>query len=45
MNALTASLTEQYSSLNTLLSSLQSTSSYLSQAFNNLPRVQGTPSA
>jgi len=45
MKDLTASLTEQYASLNTLLSSLQSTSSYLSQAFNNLPRVQGTPSA
>jgi flagellar hook-associated protein 2 len=45
MQDLTASLTEQYASLNTLLSSLQSTSSYLSQAFNNLPRVQGTPSA
>ena len=45
MKDLTASLTEQYAALNTLLSSLQSTSSYLSQAFNNLPRVQGTPSA
>ena len=45
MADLTSSLTQQYASLNTLLSSLQSTSSYLSQAFNNLPRVQGTPSA
>ncbi len=40
MVALTASLTQQYSSLNTLLSTLQSTSAYLSQQFAALPVVQ-----
>jgi flagellar hook-associated protein 2 len=45
MQALTASLTQQYSALNALLSSLQTTSSYLTQAFNSLPTVQGTPNA
>ena len=40
MAALSASLTQQYAALNTLLSSLQSTSSYLTQAFATLPRVQ-----
>ena len=40
-----ASLTQQYSALNTLLSSLQTTSSYLTQAFASLPPVQGTPNA
>ncbi len=45
MTALTASLTQQYSALNTLLSSLQSTSAYLTQAFASLPTVQGTPNA
>jgi flagellar hook-associated protein 2 len=45
MSALSASLTEQYATLNTLLSSLQSTSSYLTQAFASLPTVQGTPNA
>jgi hypothetical protein len=37
MTALSASLTQQYSALNTLLSSLQTTSSYLTQAFASLP--------
>ena len=45
MAALTASLTQQYATLNTLLSSLQSTSSYLTQAFASLPTVQGVPNA
>lgn len=45
MQALTASLTQQYSALNALLSSLQTTSSYLTQAFNALPSVQGQPKA
>jgi flagellar hook-associated protein 2 len=45
MSALSATLTQQYASLNTLLSSLQSTSAYLTQAFNSLPTVQGTPNA
>ena len=39
MSALTASLTQQYSALNTLLSSLQTTSSYLTQAFASLPNA------
>jgi flagellar hook-associated protein 2 len=43
MTALSASLTQQYSALNALLSSLQSTSSYLTQQFASLPTVQGTP--
>ncbi len=45
MAALSASLTQQYSALNALLSSLQTTSAYLSQAFATLPQVQGKPSA
>jgi flagellar capping protein FliD len=45
MTALSASLTQQYSALNTLLSSLQTTSAYLSQQFASLPTVQGTPQA
>ncbi len=45
MAALTATLTQQYAALNTLLSSLQSTSSYLTQAFATLPQVQGTQNA
>ncbi|MBS0580762.1 MAG: flagellar filament capping protein FliD [Proteobacteria bacterium] len=40
MAALSATLTQQYAALNTLLSSLQSTSSYLTQAFASLPKVQ-----
>jgi flagellar hook-associated protein 2 len=43
MNALSASLTQQYSALNALLSSLQTTSAYLTQQFASLPTVQGTP--
>ena len=39
MNALTASMTQQFSALNTLLSSLQTTSAYLTQAFASLPKV------
>ncbi|MDE2250654.1 MAG: flagellar filament capping protein FliD [Gammaproteobacteria bacterium] len=45
MDALTASLTQQYSALNVLLSSLQTTSAYLTQAINGLPSVQGRPNA
>jgi flagellar hook-associated protein 2 len=45
MTALTASLTQQYSALNVLLSSLQTTSAYLSQQFASLPLVQGVPQA
>jgi flagellar hook-associated protein 2 len=45
MAQLTQSLTEQYSALNALLSSMQTTSSYLSQQFATLPTVQGTPNA
>ena len=45
MTALTASLTQQYSALNALLSSLQTTSAYLTQQFASLPTVQGTPRA
>ena len=45
MAAMTASLTQQYSALNTLLSSLQTTSAYLSQAFATLPQVQGKANA
>jgi flagellar hook-associated protein 2 len=45
MTALTATLTQQYAALNTLLSSLQSTSAYLTQAFASLPTVQGIPNA
>jgi flagellar hook-associated protein 2 len=45
MSQLSASLTQQYAALNTLLSSLQSTSAYLTQAFASLPLVQSTPSA
>ena len=40
MTQLTASLTQQYAQLNTLLSSLQSTSAYLTQQFASLPQVQ-----
>jgi len=40
MAALSATLTQQYSHLNTLLSSLQSMSAYLSQQFSALPKVQ-----
>jgi flagellar hook-associated protein 2 len=40
-NALTASMTQQFSALNTLLSSLQTTSAYLTQAFSDLPKVGG----
>ena len=45
MAALTASLTQQYAALNTLLSSLQSTSAYLTQAFATLPQVQSQQNA
>ncbi len=45
MQALSASLTQQYSALNALLSSLQTTSSYLTQAFASLPTVQGKANA
>jgi flagellar hook-associated protein 2 len=45
MAALTASLTLQYSRLNSLLSSLQTTSAYLTQAFATLPTVQGKANA
>lgn len=45
MSALSASLTQQYSALNALLSSLQTTSAYLTQAFATLPQVQGKASA
>ena len=44
MAALTASLTQQYSALDSLLSSLQTTSSYLTQAFASLPTVQSSSS-
>ncbi|MFL6606008.1 MAG: flagellar filament capping protein FliD [Steroidobacteraceae bacterium] len=40
MQALTASLTQQYAALNTLLSKLQSTSAALSQQLSSLPTVQ-----
>jgi flagellar hook-associated protein 2 len=40
MTQLTASLTQQYARLNTLLSSLQTTSAYLTQQFAALPQVQ-----
>jgi len=40
MAALTASLTQQYASLNTLLSKLQSTSAALTQQLSSLPVVQ-----
>jgi flagellar hook-associated protein 2 len=43
MATLSANLTQQYSALNTLLSSLQTTSAYLTQAFASLPQVQGSP--
>jgi flagellar hook-associated protein 2 len=45
MSALSASLTQQYSALNVLLSSLQTTSAYLSQQFATLPLVQGVQEA
>ena len=42
---LQASLTQQYSALNALLSQLQTTSSYLTQAFATLPNApKGTSS-
>ena len=37
MAAMTANLTQQYAALNVLLSSLQTTSGYLTQAINSLP--------
>ena len=40
MTSLTASLTQQYSALNVLLSTLQTTSAYLTQAISSLPQVQ-----
>jgi flagellar hook-associated protein 2 len=40
MDAMTKNLTQQYSALNVLLSSLQTTSAYLTQAINSLPLVQ-----
>jgi flagellar hook-associated protein 2 len=40
MAALTASLTQQYATLNTLLSMLQSTSAALTQQLSSLPTVQ-----
>ena len=45
MAALQASLTQQYAALNTLLSSLQTTSAYLTQQFDSLPKVQSQSSA
>ncbi len=39
MSVLSASLTQQYSALNALLSQLQTTSSYLTQAFATLPNA------
>jgi flagellar capping protein FliD len=45
MTTLTASLTQQYASLNTLLSSLQTMSAYLTQQFAALPTVQGKSNA
>ena len=45
LRLLQSSLTEQYSALNALLSQLQSTSSYLTQAFATLPNApKGTAS-
>jgi flagellar hook-associated protein 2 len=41
MDAMSASLTQQYSALNVLLLSLQTTSAYLTQAINSLPSNQG----
>jgi flagellar hook-associated protein 2 len=41
MDSLSATLTQQYSALNVLLSSLQTTSGYLTQAINSLPSGQG----
>ncbi|MDB6106806.1 MAG: flagellar hook-associated protein 2 FliD [Gammaproteobacteria bacterium] len=41
MSALSASLTQQFTALDSLLSSLQTTSAYLSQAFASLPSNQG----
>ena len=45
MAALSASLTQQYSALNALLSAMQTTSSFLSQQLSSLPTVQGTANA
>ena len=41
MDAMTRNLTQQYSALNVLLSSLQTTSGYLTQAINSLPSNMG----
>ncbi|MGH8209906.1 MAG: flagellar filament capping protein FliD, partial [Steroidobacteraceae bacterium] len=41
MSALSVSLTTQFSALDTLLSKLQTTSAYLTQAFATLPSNQG----
>jgi flagellar capping protein FliD len=38
-------MTQQFSALNTLLSSLQTTSAYLTQAFSDLPKVGGDNSS
>ncbi len=43
--ALTASMTQQFAALNTLLSSLQTTSAYLTQAFAKLPTVGNNSSS
>lgn len=45
MNVLSSNLTQQYSALNVLLSTLQTTSAYLTQAINSLPLVQGKANA
>jgi flagellar hook-associated protein 2 len=42
MTALSASLTQQYSALNALLSSLQTMSAFLTQQFAALPKVQSS---
>jgi len=38
-------MTQQFSALNTLLSSLQTTSAYLTQAFADLPKVGNNDSS
>lgn len=45
MQSMTDTLTQQYSALNVLLSSLQTTSAYLTQAIASLPTVQGKANA
>ena len=45
MQSMTDTLTQQYSALNVLLSSLQTTSAYLTQAIAGLPTVQGKQNA